>query len=117
MGILILHLLLLALLTGLVRGWPRVLRTHAMGSDVPYHLLAAQRIRENQFCIPDRLKGLFFPSPYNYPPLLHFVLAYCPRRYVKQFERVISAFLDIVYVWLCYGFTTHVLFLLDGHDY
>jgi hypothetical protein len=103
------HLLSLVALTVVSRVVPRLLRPDAMSADAYYHLLAAQRIRENGFRLPERLRGLFFPGPYDYPPLFHVLLAMVPARMIARAERVVSVVIDALYVALCYAFVRYAL--------
>jgi hypothetical protein len=110
------HLLILGILTAVPRVIPRLILPYAISSDAFYHLLAADRIRANGFRLPERLRGLFFPGPYDYPPLFHVLLALFPRRVILLVERFVSAAVDVAYVWLFYGFTARVLVSAYGLD-
>jgi hypothetical protein len=108
------HLAVLALLSLLARLGPRLVLPYAMDSDAAYHLLAARRIREHGFRLPVRLRGLFFPGPYDYPPLFHFLLALAPPRFLHVVERFIGCAIDVLYVGLAYGFMTELLVTVHG---
>ena len=103
------HLLSLVALTVVARVVPRLLRPDALSADAYYHLLAAQRIREHGFRLPERLRGLFFPGPYDYPPLFHVLLAIVPVPMIARAERVVSILIDASYVALCYAFVRYAL--------
>lgn len=92
------HIVALVLITLVARVVPRMLRPYAISSDAFYHLLAADRIRENGYRLPERLRGLCFPGPYDYPPLFHVLLALFPQRWVRFVEQSVSAALDALYV-------------------
>jgi len=108
------RLAVLALLAAVVRVIPRLIRPYAVSSDAFYHLLAADRIRENGHRLPERLRGLFFPGPYDYPPLFHVLLSRFPARWMLPVEYLISPAIDVLYVWLCYAFTARVLVDFGG---
>jgi len=102
-------LVLLIGLTLIARIAPRAMVPYAVSSDAYYHLLAADRIRENRFRLPARLRGLFFPGPYDYPPLFHYMLALVPRRATALAERFVSPVIDAAYAALVYGFLVWLL--------
>lgn len=101
--------ILLVGVTLLTRLVPRLIRPSALDSDTWYHLLAAERIRENRFRLPERLRGLCFPGPYDYPPLFHYLLALAPRRAMPIAERLVSPLIDSLYVALVYSLLRRLL--------
>lgn len=103
----------LVLLSYLLRYVPRWVLPDAISSDGYYHLLVAKRIRENGFRLPARIKGLCYPSLFDYPPLFHYLLAFFPPRYYHSLERVISPILDSISVLFFY-FSVEAIFGLKG---
>jgi len=97
-------IVMLAALVLATRLLPRWLNPKAVSSDSYYHLLCAQAIRENRFRIPEKVRGFCFPSPYDYPPLFHYLLALLGTRARERAEVWLSGVIDVgnvaVFYWL-----------------
>jgi hypothetical protein len=101
------HLGLIIIFTMLSRIFPRLIRPWGRGSDTYYHLLAAQRLRENRFHIPAGSNGLLIPGPFDYPPLFHYILAYFPKSTRDRLEPYLGGIFDTLlvlatYLWVYY---------------
>ncbi len=92
-------IIIVALFTRLL---PRLINPDAVSTDSYYHLLCAQSIRENRFRIPGRIKGLCFPSPYDYPPLFHWLISFFSKNLREKLEMWISGILDLGNILLFY---------------
>lgn len=92
-----LWLVLLVVITFVTRAFPRFIFRDSKDSDTWYHLLAAKRIRENRMRIPRTLKGALIPHIYDYPYLLHWILALFPRKFRDSYvEPFIGSFVDVL---------------------
>lgn len=90
-----------------LRVLPRLIRPNAVATDTYYHLGAAEEIRRNSFRMPERLKEYLMDSPYDYPPLFHYILALFEKNKRERVEKYISAFIDTLYVIAVYFFAQH----------
>lgn len=86
---------LIVVLVLFTRLFPRLINPEAISTDSYYHLLCAESIRQNRFRIPERIKGFCFPSPYDYPPLFHYLLALFPKDFRERNEMWVSGILDL----------------------
>lgn len=111
-------LLAILILTFLLRALPGIfgLTTLQHGDEI-YHLLCAERIRENKFRYPEKLRGFLLPGIYDYPPLLHYFLALFPRTRREQIAPFISPLIDTVQVVVIYFFTLYLFKLLQFAQY
>lgn len=95
---------LIVVLVLFTRLFPRLINPEAISTDSYYHLLCAESIRQHRFRIPERIKGFCFPSPYDYPPLFHYLLALFPKPLREKTEMWISGILDLgnvlAFFWL-----------------
>lgn len=98
----------IAILTFLLRSLPGILRIRSHSSDEQYHFMCAERIRENRFRYPERLRGFLLPGLYDYPPLFHYFLALFPRAKREQLAPFVSALIDTVHVIVIYFFTLYL---------
>jgi hypothetical protein len=102
-------LLVILILTFLLRALPGILRIIGGSSgDQGYHILCAERIRENKFKYPDRLKGFLLPGIYDYPPLFHYFLALFSRTKREQLTPFFSAIIDTIHVLVIYTFILYI---------
>ncbi len=62
-----------------------------VGKDSFYHFIVAQEIRKNK-SLPKVINRFIVPEEYNYPPLLHVLLSFFPKKYhsVAQYLGPIS---------------------------
>ncbi|MCL4491206.1 MAG: hypothetical protein M1510_04750 [Nitrospirae bacterium] len=88
-----------------MRVLPRIIRPNATSTDTYYHFGAAEEIRRNSFRIPKKLRQYLMNSPYDYPPLFHYVLSVFKRSTRERIERSISAFIDSLHIIAVYMFT------------
>lgn len=102
------HLLAIIIVAFLSRAWPRFFRPRATSSDTWYHLVAAERIRENHFRLPERLRGLVFFRRYDYPPLFHYLLALFSRDTRERIEPYTGAIIDSLHVMILYFFARYI---------
>ena len=111
-------LLAILILTFLLRALPGILWTRGESSgDQGYHFLCAERIRENKFKYPERLKGFLLPGIYDYPPLFHYFLALFPRDIRERLGPFFSAIIDVIHVFVIYTFILHIAQLPDFAGY
>jgi hypothetical protein len=97
----------IAALTFLLRAFPGILGIKLESSDQTLQLLAAERIRENKFKRPERLRGLL--GSYDYPPLFHYLLALFPRTIRERLAPFSSAVIDVIHVLVVYTFALYIM--------
>lgn len=66
------------------------LKYEYVGSDAYYHLIAAQKIRDNSFRLPRVIDRFTVEGEYRYPPLFHLILAVLPRCIHKYFPAAVE---------------------------
>jgi len=66
-------------LGGLIRSY-LLLKYKWVGKDSFYHFIVAQRIRRDK-SLPKTIDRFVVPEEYSYPPLLHLVLSFVPKKY------------------------------------
>ncbi|MBI2058983.1 MAG: hypothetical protein HYT87_04360 [Nitrospirae bacterium] len=81
---------------------PRMVRPYAVPSDTYYHLSAAEGIRRNRFRIPRFLPGYGLRTPFDYPPLFHYLLACLPKSLREKSERYWGPCIDTFRIPLLY---------------
>ncbi|MFQ5786605.1 MAG: hypothetical protein ACE5H1_01355 [Thermodesulfobacteriota bacterium] len=91
-------------------------------SDVYYHLLQAENIRNHRFRLPLKHPQFILPGEYVYPPGYHYLLALFPKNIREEFEKLSSALFDTLlvalFLWVAdetlrsLGWNTASLFLL-----
>lgn len=91
---LFIYLLPVIILTFFVRAFFRLRHPKATGSDVWFHLHAAEEIRKNKHRIPPTLDGFIIRTPFDYPPLLHFMTSFRTKESRERFEPFFGSFLD-----------------------
>ncbi|MBF0344348.1 MAG: hypothetical protein HQL06_08985 [Nitrospirae bacterium] len=91
----------------ILRILPRFIRPYAVSTDTYYHFAAAESIRLNSFRIPNKINGYLMDSPYDYPPLFHYLLALFNKETREKLEKYISATLDTFHVALVYVFSLY----------
>ena len=101
-------LLAILILTFLLRALPEILRIRGESSDQFFHFLWAERIRENKFKYPERIKGFLLPGIYDYPPLFHYLLALISRTKREQLAPFFSAIIDTIQVLVIYAFILYI---------
>lgn len=104
MEILIIYTLLV-ILTFFTRIFIRFFRRDARDTDTWYHLLSAERIRENHFKIPLKLKGALLPSIYDYPPLLHYFFSLFPKDKREKIEPYFGPIVDTLCMSIIFLFS------------
>ncbi|MBI5102974.1 MAG: hypothetical protein HZB33_14245 [Nitrospirae bacterium] len=95
----------IVVLTFALRAAPNLLGINHGGGDQTYHFIAAQAIRDNNYRLPDKLKGFLLPGVYDYPPLFHYLLAIFPRTTREKIAPFTGAVIDSVQVLILYFFS------------
>lgn len=72
--------------------------------DTWYHLHVADKIRQER-SLPKRIDQFLVQGPYDYPPILHVVLAILPSEIVFKYKWLLSPFVDLAHMALLYGVT------------
>jgi|GEM_PF-2796009 len=63
--------------------------------DTWYHLLASEKIRDNDHRLPDQIDHFIFEGPYDYPPGLHWVLSFFPEETVKRYNWLVAPVVEL----------------------
>jgi hypothetical protein len=64
------------------------------GSDALFHLHVSEEIRNNRFSNPETISGFIIRTPFDYPALVHFILAFASRKSREKIERFFGPFVD-----------------------
>lgn len=106
----ILNFIIILLIALLFRTFPLILGWIEINSgDVIFHLLCAEKIRENKFKIPYKIKGCLLPGIYDYPPLFHWLLALFSQKKRESISPLISPFFDLIHILIISAFTLYIL--------
>ncbi len=64
------------------------------GSDAFFHYQAAEQLRKNKLRLYKQMEPYALPSPPDYPPLLHYLLALLPPHQLISYGRFIGSLFD-----------------------
>jgi len=106
--LLFIYLLPVVVLVFLVRALFRLRYPKAMGSDVWFHLHAAEEIHENGHKIPDTLRGFLIETPFDYPPLIHYLLSFMSRERREKLEPFFGSTVDTIQAIVLFLFTQYI---------
>lgn len=73
------------------------------GSDAWTHEFYVKVLRESEDGIPEKVSGFFFEAKFEYPWLLHWLLARVPRRWFERHKGRISPLVAAATAGFCYG--------------
>lgn len=77
--------------------------------DTWYHFEVARRIRESR-SLPERIDQFIVGGPYDYPPLLHLILAVLPEDVAFEYKWTFSPVVDVLHM----GFVGAVTYWVTG---
>ncbi len=106
--LLFIHLLPVVVLVFFVRALFRIRYRKATGSDVWFHLHAAEEIRNNRQRIPETLGGFLIETPFDYPPLVHFILSLISRQRREDLEPFFGPIVDTIQAVVLFLFTQYL---------
>ncbi len=95
----------------LTRAFFRLRHPKVRGSDALFHLHVSEEIRNNRFRMPDTISGFIIETPFDYPALVHFLLAFVSRRGRDRIEPYFGPVVDTFQALVLFTFT----FYLTGH--
>jgi hypothetical protein len=105
---LFLYFLPVIILTFFVRAFFRLRHPKATGSDAWFHLHASEEIRRNKHRMPKSLGGFLIRTPFDYPPLVHFILSFMSRGRRERLEPFFGSTVDTIQVIVLFLFTHYI---------
>jgi len=103
------YIILLLVITFISRYWPRLIVKRPLGSDLYYHLLLAENIRNNDFKSLKRNPQFILPGECRYPIFYHHLLALFSKPAREGFAKVSSALFDSLLVATFYAVSWNFL--------
>ncbi|UCD93173.1 MAG: hypothetical protein JSV43_04545 [Methanobacteriota archaeon] len=103
--VMLIWLLLVCIIVFAVRSAFRLEHPQARGSDVWFHLHASEGIRKNSHKMPEALDGFVIKTPFDYPPLVHYLLSFISRKNRERLEPFFGSGVDIVQAIALFLFT------------
>ncbi len=89
--------LVLVLILGFLLSNGFRLRNIYSGSDCYFQYSAAEHIKKNHYKMYDSIRYYSLPSAPDYPPLLHYLLAFLPSHKLVSYGRFLGSFFDIIH--------------------
>jgi hypothetical protein len=102
------YLLPVVVLVFFVRAFFRLRHPRATGSDAWFHLHASEEIRRNRHRMPKTLNGFMIETPFDYPPLVHFLLSFMSRERRERIEPFFGSTVDTIQVVVLFLFTQYI---------
>lgn len=78
-------------------------RARQLGSDSWFHLTVAETVRQNRGRYPDSIPRFLLSGPFDYPPLLHYLLALFSRTTRDRIEGWVGPVVDGIHTLFLWG--------------
>jgi hypothetical protein len=113
------YFLPLGVIVFLTRALFRMRHPKVRGSDALFHLHVSEEIRNNHYRMPDTINGFIIETPFDYPALVHFFLAFASKKRREKIEPYFGPVIDtfqalVLFVFGLYLTNSYEVSLLSG---